>query len=67
MAGLVAGRIDKDELGIRIGQNAMDTVPGGLRLVGGDADLLAHQGIGQRGFADVRSPDDGDETGAKSG
>ena len=39
----------------RAHRDAADGVPGGLRLGGGDRDLLADQGVGQRRLAGVRA------------
>ncbi|MEU8612619.1 hypothetical protein AB0C29_31965 [Actinoplanes sp. NPDC048791] len=38
-------------------QNAADDVPGGLRFVGRDGDLLTDDRIGQRGFTGIRPTD----------
>ena len=58
MAGLEARRVDEHELGLVDGAHAGDAVARGLRLVGGDADLLADQRVQQRRLADVRPADD---------
>ncbi len=47
-------RVHKDELGAVPVQHAVDTVPGGLGLVGDDGDFLPHQRVGQAGFSHVR-------------
>src|SRR5918998_6261635 len=52
--GLVqAGGVDQHQLPARAVDDAADRVPGGLRPVADDADLLADQGVGQRGLARV--------------
>ena len=56
--------VEHDQLGVRPVHDAAHDPPGGLRLARGDDDLLAHQRVGQRGLAGVRSPDEGDEPGA---
>jgi len=43
MAGLKSGRIDEDVLGIRLGEDAHDAVPGRLRALRDNADFLAYQ------------------------
>jgi hypothetical protein len=43
MAGLKSGCIDKDVLGIRLGEDAHDAVPGRLRALRDNADFLAYQ------------------------
>src|SRR5258708_32665424 len=42
-------------------------MPGGLRLAGGDGDLLAQVSVHQGRLADIGPADDGDETGAVVG
>jgi len=56
--GLEAGGVDEDELRITLGADAGDAMACGLRLVGGDAHLLADQRIEQRGLAHIGPPDD---------
>ena len=52
--GLVQpGGVDQHELAARPVHDAADGVPGGLRAVADDADLLADQRVGQRGLAGV--------------
>ena len=53
------GGIHKDELGVFLGDDAADTVTGGLGFIGHDGDLLAYQVIGQSGFAHVGTTGDG--------
>ena len=55
---LKAGRVDEDDLGVRRRQDPGDAVARRLRLLRGDADLLADQAIEQRRLADVRPADD---------
>ncbi len=45
--------IGKDDLVICRGENAFDTMPGGLHLGGNDGQLLAQQGIQQGAFARI--------------
>ena len=59
--GLEAGRVDEHELRLVHRAHAGDAVARRLRLVGRDADLLAHEGVQQRGLAHVGAADDGDE------
>ena len=60
MARIVnTGRVYKNDLGIVGGQNAKLTAAGGLRLGRDRRDLLAEQGVDERGFAHVGAPDDG--------
>ena len=53
-----------EEYQLRLGQvfHAQDTMAGGLWLGGHDGQLGPHDRIEQRGFPDIRSPNDGDET-----
>ena len=73
--GLVhAGGVDQDDLGggvagLALGflfqrdfEHAVDAGARGLRFVRDDGELLAEQGVEQRGFAGVGAADDGDET-----
>src|SRR5256885_15194642 len=62
--GLEARCIDEDELRRGTRANARDAVARGLRLARGDADLLAHQRIHQRGLAHIGLADDGDQAAA---
>ena len=48
-----AGRVHQLQLATWKGGDAEQAVPGGLRPVGSDADLGAHQGVGQGGLAGV--------------
>ena len=62
--GLVeARRIDENELTVLAVDDGADAVAGRLRLVGNNGDLLADDGVGQRGFADVRTACNGDHGG----
>ena len=49
---------------VRPVQHAADDVPGGLRLVGGDRDLLTDDRVGQGRLAGVRAADEAGEAGA---
>ena len=49
-----AGGVDQDQLRVLAVDDAAHDRPRGLRLVGGDHDLLADQRVGQRGLAGVR-------------
>ena len=60
---VVAGGVDKDELGIAAGDDAADAVTGGLGLVGNDGDLLADQIVGQGGLTDVGTAGNGNHSG----
>ena len=65
--GLVqARRIQQDELGIAPVYDAVDPIPGGLRLVGNDGDLFAHQCVGQAGFAHIGPAADGNHGGFRN-
>ena len=65
--GLKTGGVDEDELRTPDRADAGDAVPRGLRLGRGDADLLPDQRVQQRGFAHVRTTDDGDQSAAPGG
>src|SRR5690606_36709495 len=65
VAGLEAGGVDKDELLVFAGENAVYAVAGGLRLARDDGDLAADQGIGQGGLAHVGAAHEGNEAAAK--
>jgi hypothetical protein len=62
--GLETRGVHKDELGLVLGADAGDAVARGLRLARGDADLLPHQRVHQRGLAHVGLADDGDQAAA---
>ena len=62
---LEARRVDEDELRFFHRAHPGDAMPGGLRLLGRDADLLAHQGVHQRGLADIGPAHDGDQAAAR--
>ena len=65
VTGLVeAGGVDEHELGAGSGEHAAHTGAGGLGLVADDADLAAAECVDQGALADVRPPDDGDESAA---
>src|SRR5699024_10948277 len=53
------------QLGVGAVHDAAHHVPGGLRPVGGDRDLLADQRVGQRGLAGVRPAHEAHESGAE--
>ena len=59
------GGVDEDELRVVAGEDAAHRVPRGLRLVAGDDDLAADQGVGQRRLAGVRTSDEAAEAGAE--
>ena len=61
-----AGRIQKDILRVPAAEHARDARTRGLRLAGHDGDLLPHQLIGQRGFADIRAADHRDDRGFRN-
>ena len=62
--GLVeAGGVQKDKLGIVTIHHAVNTVAGGLGLLGHDGDFLAYQCIGEAGLAHVGAAADGDHGG----
>ena len=65
VAGLEAGRVDEDELRRAARADAGDAVARRLRLVRGDADLLADECIEQGRLADVRAADDGHHAAAR--
>ena len=56
-------RIEQDDLRILLRQNAEDTTARRLRLVAHNGDLLPDERVNQCGFADIRPPDHGDESG----
>src|SRR6185295_18157317 len=60
-AGVDPGRIDEDDLRLRLGDvaNADDAVARRLGLRRDDGDLLTEEAIEKRRLADVGSPDDG--------
>ena len=61
VTGLVEARsVQQDELGVPPLHHAVNTVVGGLGLVGDDSDLLPHQGVGQAGLAHIGPSADGD-------
>ena len=57
-----ARRIKQYILRVAAVHHAVDAVARGLGLVGDDSDLLAHKGVGQAGFTDVRPSADGDHS-----
>jgi hypothetical protein len=65
-ARLVQARgVDEDQLPVGPVDDAAEGVPGGLRAVADDADLLADQRIGQGGLARVRPAHQGGEAAAE--
>ena len=56
--------VDEDQLGVLAVDDAADHVAGGLRLGGGDDDLLPDQRVGQRRLARVGAPDERREAAA---
>src|SRR5690606_33118918 len=62
---LESRRIDKNELFMLARQHAMYAVPSGLGLARHNGNLAAYQRIGQRGFAHIGAPDDGDKAATK--
>jgi hypothetical protein len=48
-----------------MGQNASDSVTGGLRFMRSNADFLAHQAVEQGGFTDIGTSDNGNQACAK--
>ena len=56
-------RVQKHKLILSLGQDAGDTVAGGLRLGGNDGYLLPQHGVEQGGFSHVGTPHQGDKTG----
>ena len=65
MPCLKSRRINKQQLRVIAGQNARNALARCLRLARRNADLLAHQAVEERGFTDVRTPDDCNIAGAK--
>ena len=61
-----AGGIEEEDLSAGKRMNPEDAVAGRLRLRRGDRNLLAENTIEQCRFADIRSADDGYETGAET-
>ena len=57
---LKTGRINKNELGLRVGHYAVDAMAGGLGFFGSDTDFLPYQPIEQCRFADVGATHYGD-------
>ena len=63
-AGLVqTRRIQQHKLRIAAVDHAVNAVACGLRLVGHNGDLLAHQGVGQAGLAHIGPAADGNHGG----
>ena len=58
-----ARRVHQDQLRVTAVDDGADAVARRLRLVRDDGDLLAHEGVGKRGLADVRPSADGDHSG----
>ena len=61
---LDAGQVDEHELPVVAGRDAADLAARGLRLVGDDRHLAAHDLVHERGLAGVRAPGQRDEAGA---
>src|SRR5579863_728215 len=57
--------VDEDRLVAGSVQDAVDPAPGRVRGAGSDRDLRIEDPVDERRLADVRSPDDGDESRAK--
>ena len=57
-----AGSIHKHILGILTGQNAADTITGGLGLIGNDGNLFAYQMVGQSGLTNIGTAGDGNNS-----
>ena len=57
-------RVDEHDLGVAEGQDAGDAVARGLGARAGDGEFLSDEPVEERGLADVRLADDGDETGS---
>ena len=55
MAGMNPRGIDEDDLAVRDVVDALNAVAGGLRLVGGDDDLLTDDGVEKGRFTDIRA------------
>jgi hypothetical protein len=60
-----AGRVDKDDLAVITSNDALDSMPCSLRLVGNGSDLLADQPIQKRGFTGIWTADQGDVAAAE--
>ncbi len=65
--GLKTRRINKDKLGIGLGQNAGDPVPRGLRLAGNDADFFPNQLVEQCRLSDIGTTNNSNIAGADFG
>ena len=63
--GVDAGGIQEHHLPVITGHNAHDAVAGGLGAVGDDGDLLADEGVHQRGLAHIGTANDGHKTGTE--
>ena len=59
-------RIHDNNLTVLAVDYTSDWMTRGFRLVSGNSDLLAHQGIGQRGLTGIRTPHNGNEPRAKA-
>ena len=64
---MYTGGIDEYNLPARFGENAQDTMAGGLWLGGDDGQLLADDPVEQRRLADVGSAEDGNSAGDSAG
>ena len=58
-----ARRVHQDQLRVAAVDDGADAVARRLGLVRDDGDLLAHEGVGKCGLADVRPSADGDHSG----
>ena len=54
----------KDVLGVALGAEAGDREPGGLGLGAHDGEVLADEGVEERGLADIGGAGEGDVAGA---
>jgi hypothetical protein len=57
-----AGRIDEDDLCVRVVPHSQNPVSRRLRLVGNDGNLRSDQTVQERGFPCVWTPDERDVT-----
>ena len=57
--------VEENQLGGGRCQNPEDAVPGGLRFFGDNRDLLPEHAVDQSGLPHIRTPQNGDISGAK--